>query len=82
VIYTNNTGKPIMVNVFNNAPDTNFSIQAYCGGINVGFASGNAGGDSTRAGMVSFIVPDQTSYFVTYSVSVSEYSTIVWAELR
>jgi hypothetical protein len=78
--YTNSTGKPIMVNVYNDQPDNGFSIRATCGGIVVGNASGAAGGDSTRAGMVSFIVPDGTSYSVTYSVGI--YSSIVWAELR
>lgn len=78
--YTNNTGKPIMVNVFNNAVDAAFTISATVGGVLVGYAGGGAGGDARRAGTVSFIVPNGTSYVVTYSTY--GFSTIKWIELR
>lgn len=78
--YTNSTGKPIMVNVFNNALDAGFTISATVGGVLVGYAGGGAGGDARRAGTVSFIVPDGTSYAVTYSAY--GLSSIKWSELR
>lgn len=78
--YTNSTGKPIMVNVYNNAPDATYSIAAYVGGLLVGYSQGSAGGDSRRAGTVSFIVPTGTTYVVSYSVY--GFSAIKWVELR
>lgn len=78
--YTNNTGKPIMVNVFNNAVDAGFSISAIVGGVQIGFAGGGAGGDGRRAGTVSFIVPASTTYTVMFSVY--GLSAIRWVELR
>lgn len=78
--YTNTTGKPIMVNVYNIGGDASFSIQAICDGITVGYAQGAAGGDSRRAGLVSFIVPSGSVYSVSYSTY--GLSSIVWTELR
>ncbi len=79
--YTNSTGKPILVNAFSNRTDSGFQLTAVCDGVTVGYQGGGGGGDARRTGFVSFIVPNGSSYSVTYSGG-ADGSTLQWAELR
>lgn len=79
--YTNSTGKPILVNAFSSRTDSGFQLTAVCDGVTVGYQGGGGGGDARRAGFVSFIVPNGSSYTVTYSGG-ADGSTLQWAELR
>lgn len=79
--YTNSTGRPILVNAFSSRTDSGFQLTAVCDGVTVGYQGGGGGGDARRAGFVSFIVPNGSSYTVTYSGG-ADGSTLQWAELR
>jgi hypothetical protein len=79
--YTNSTGKPILVNAFSSRTDSGFQLTAVCDGVTVGYQGGGGGGDARRTGFVSFIVPNGSSYTVTYSGG-ADGSTLQWAELR
>jgi hypothetical protein len=74
--YTNNTGKPIMVNVYGNSGESR-SATLTIGGVNVANTvfNGAGGGAATLSG----IVPDGTSYIVSTG---GAWSLAQWSELR
>lgn len=74
VVYTNTTGKPILVNITVN-PDTgsdNFTVE----GVIVANTTLNPDTDSTRD-LLSAIVPDSSTYIITAGANITN-----WAELR
>jgi hypothetical protein len=79
--YTNNTGKPIMVSVYNSGVDNGVSLTAVVGGVTVSRSSGGAGGDGRWLVNASFIVPNGETYSVTF-VTGALSTTLVWNELR
>jgi hypothetical protein len=81
VTYTNSTGKPIMVSVYNSGVDNGVSLTSVVGGITVSRSSGGAGGDGRWIVNSSFIVPNGTTYSVTF-VTGALNTTLVWNELR
>jgi hypothetical protein len=70
-----------MIAVGSNIQDSGFSLVVVVGGVTIANQSGGAGGDSRRTGFVSCIVPNSTTYVVTYSGGATG-STLLWAELR
>jgi hypothetical protein len=72
--YTNNTGKPIQVNV-SSGPSTAPQINATVGGVSVASTYTNSSGGAQV--FASFIVPNGVSYVVTCTAGFS-----TWAELR
>ena len=74
-VYTNNTGKPIMVCV-TTAMGTNQRIEAEVGGVKIM----DHGGSTIYGamGINPFIVPDNT----TYEVTTTQGTIAIWAELR
>ena len=74
-VYTNNTGKPIMVCV-TTAMGTNQRIEAEVGGVKIM----DHGGSTVYGamGINPFIVPNNT----TYEVTTTQGTIAIWAELR
>ncbi len=79
--YTNDTGKPIMVSVYNSGVDNGVSLTAVVGGVTVSRSVGGAGGDARWLVNASFIVPNGATYSVTFGTGALS-TTLVWNELR
>lgn len=75
--YTNNTGKPISIQVQGNDPSSSGSLIATVGGVAIG---GNSSGGSNYACAINVIVPNGVAYSVTGSVG--SITLIGWWELR
>lgn len=74
--YTNATGKPIMVSITSTRVGSSASVSAVVGGVTV-FAADSTG-QWYGSNNPCFIVPNNTTYVVTFSgVSIKN-----WAELR
>jgi len=80
VTYTNTSGKPIMVSVHSSAVSNGCRIIMEVGGVTVNNVAGGAGGDGRWQVGGSFIVPDNTTYMVTFTGGALS-PTLVWTEL-
>lgn len=80
VTYTNTSGKPIMVSVHSSAISNGCRIVMEVGGVTVNNVAGGAGGDGRWQVGGSFIVPDNTTYMVTFTGGALS-PTLVWTEL-
>jgi hypothetical protein len=81
ISYTNSTGRPIMVSVYNSGVDNGISLTCVVGGETVSGSGGGAGGDGRWQVNSSFIVPNATTYSVTFTTGALG-TTLVWHELR
>jgi len=75
-IYTNSTGKPILVNILVNSRANALVDYAYVDSIEVATIR-NEDSVSGIHGTFSFIVPNNSTYYVTSTISV-----YYWSELR
>jgi len=73
-VYTNNTGKPIMV-AFSSGGGGSLNVTYTVGGVTIGLAYLSAG--NAMYFPFSFIVPDGATYSI-----YSDRGTTTWAELR
>lgn len=79
-IYTNSTGKPILVSISpNGARDHYMGFDCFINNVKVAVSVG-FGGESKP--QLCFIVPNGSTYKIEYSANVTKNGINMWAELR